>query len=251
MRIFKFTVCITLIVFTLACSEDTIGRLRSKTTAIATVYCLPDPLDPGRVNVEPIVFFGAGNPSYLDDYQPISDATVVVTASGSSQSVRLLEDPAVPGTYGPDTYNDLALQPSDTYNFTITSEGIDYSLTISAPEAPTTLITSISSPTNTSLDISLEPDYPYQFVLVFDSEGNKTLDTRPETASELSRVILNKSVTSSIPVKNLPEEDMCRIVVLGGVEGFREDISPNLSILSIILAAGPVSKTLDIKNMLE
>ncbi len=254
MKILKF-VGMALIFFAQACSEDTIERLRSRTTAQATVYCLPDPLGPGELNVEPMVFFGEGNPSCSDDYQPISDATIIVTSSGTSQSVRLLEDPAAPGTYGPDTYNniDLTYHPSDTYNFTITSEGVDYHLTMSAPKTPTTLISSISSPTNISVDIPPEPDYPYKFVLVFDSGGNKTLDTRPKTASELSRVILNKfsSTPLVIPVKSLPSEGLYRIVVLGGVEGLRKDISPNLSILSMILAAGPVSKTLNVENPLE
>ncbi len=254
MKILKF-VGIALVIFAQACSEETIERLRSKNTALATIYCLPNPLDSGKINTEAMVFFGEGNPSCSDDYQPISEATVIVTSSGSPQSVRLLEDPANPGTYGPDTYNDIALTylPSDTYTFTITSEGVDYYLTISAPAAPSTLISPISSPTNTSVDISLEPDYPYKFILVFDSGGNKTLDTRPKTASELSRIILNKSSPTplAIPGRSLPSADLYRIVVLGGIEGARKDVSPNLSILSMPLAVVPISKTLDVENPLE
>lgn len=252
MRIIKFTICMALIVFAQACTEETVERLRSKTTALATIYCLPNPLVPDEINAEAIVFFGEGNPSCSDDYQPISEATVIVTSSGSPQSVRLLEDPANPGTYGPDTYDDIALNylPADTYTFTITSGGVDYYLKISAPAAPTTLISPISSPTNTSVDISLEPDYPYKFILVFDSGGDKILDTRPNIASELARIILNKSSPTPlvIPAKSLPVEDTYRIVALAGVEGLREDVSPNLSILSMTLALAPISKTLDFVN---
>jgi hypothetical protein len=117
-----FAILVSLIIFSQACTEQTVERLRSKTTAMATIYCLPNPLAPDEINAEAIVFFGEGNPNCSDDYQPISEATVIVNSSGSPQSVRLLEDPENPGTYGPDTYDDIALNylPVDTYTFTIT-----------------------------------------------------------------------------------------------------------------------------------
>ncbi len=241
-----------LIIFSQACTEETVERLRSKTTALATIYCLPNPLVADEINAEAVVFFGEGNPSYSDDYQPISEATVIVSSSGSPQSVRLLEDPANPGTYGPETYNDITLNylPADTYTFTITSGGVDYYLKISVPAAPTKLISPISSPINTSVDISLEPEYPYKFILVYDSGGDKTLDTRPKTASELARIMLNKSssIPLVVPAESFPAEDTYRIVALGGVEGLRKDASPNLSILSTILAVTSISKTFDLVN---
>lgn len=228
-------------------SCDTASRVRSKVVAVNLMVDIGDPFDQLPRRTEAAAnFMSITGPVDEPTAVPLTGADATLEIENVAGIVQMNETAAGSGIYqaSSGTGNPTFVYTSGaayTIEVVVPSGKFDgtYRTTVVAP--PRTNVNGLPDtlggatiPSNTQLTVTLVGNYDRGFVLVVDSAGNVTYDSRPDTAQEaVDFVFEDFGGTIQIPPEAFPAPNKLYGVVIAGMNSAPSSgISTNLNILT-------------------